>query len=180
MTSWKNDRVMVGCVRMEVSKELTEKFCGFQCKGEKVPQLSKKQAYEDYISLFLQEGEFLKRYQSGFSTKDFLSPWGSMNYKLIRYFTLEGIFHMVYGYHLSLLNHLRHTISISYPLFLFSSMGKCTTKGFILCCIRIQFILFTTNAWRIHLFLTLPLVITPQLTRVKTLHCHSISKNNYL
>lgn len=49
---------------------------------------------------------------------------------MIKYFILEGQFVTIHRYNFPILNHLRHNKLVSYPLFLFSSLDKCSFKDF--------------------------------------------------
>ena len=44
------------------------------------------------------------------------------------YFTYEGIFHMVYSYHLRLLLHFVGKRSLDFPFYLYKSLGKMSDK----------------------------------------------------
>lgn len=41
---------------------------------------------------------------------------------VVRYFTLDGRFSIIYGYHFMLLNHFRHNRAISFPYYLLLSL----------------------------------------------------------
>ena len=45
-----------------------------------------------------------------------------------KYFTCEGIFHMVYSYHLRLLQHFVGKRSLDFPFYLYISLGKMSDK----------------------------------------------------
>lgn len=78
------------------------------------------------MKIFFKKNErdkLLKVSYGGHDKKSIKPIWVDMVVSLMRYFTLDGIFSAIFGYHFILLNHFRHKKLVYFPYYLLLS-GK--------------------------------------------------------
>lgn len=71
---------------------------------------------------FLQGEEQLKKNGKGIDKSSLPWPWGDVALYIIKYITYEGRETIMFNYHFSLLNHLRHRQLVNLPYFLLENI----------------------------------------------------------
>lgn len=72
---------------------------------------------QEDINEFFMEDDIPEKVESGYH-RDLPTPWDCQAYWLVKYFTLDNHFVLLYGPHSVLLKHFRNGIRISFPYFL--------------------------------------------------------------
>eukprot|EP01018_Ginkgo_biloba_P040074 Gb_10375 [translate_table: standard] len=62
--------------------------------------------------------------QSSIARESLPAPWDRVAIQVMKYLTLKGKYHKLFGYHIAILNSIRNSVKINVPLFLLKSLEK--------------------------------------------------------
>ncbi|KAH9291191.1 hypothetical protein KI387_043615 [Taxus chinensis] len=116
--SWTKGRVQVGNTRFSISTNAIADATGLPAAGD----IYYKHSLHAEIQDFNAPGDRPVKYLSGYSRNSLPSPWDRVAEVIMRYFTIDGRYRLVFGPHLFILSHLRWGKKINLAAFLFQSL----------------------------------------------------------
>eukprot|EP01018_Ginkgo_biloba_P037260 Gb_40876 [translate_table: standard] len=122
METWKNGKVTINGMHIDVSEGLIVEVTGLPNDGELVSRDKMDQVSQ--LTKFIKENETFCWLDSGIARESLPQPWDRVAIQVMKYITLEGKFRKLFGYHVAILNSLRNREKINIPLFLCKSMEK--------------------------------------------------------
>ncbi|KAH9322185.1 hypothetical protein KI387_016824 [Taxus chinensis] len=116
--SWSKGRVQVGNTRFTISTNAIVDATSLPATGD----IYYKRSLHTEIQDFNAPGDRPKKYLSGYTRDSLPSPWDRVVEVIMRYFTIDGRYWLVFGPHLFILSHLRWGKIINLAAFLFQSL----------------------------------------------------------
>ncbi|KAH9291525.1 hypothetical protein KI387_043285 [Taxus chinensis] len=118
MASWSKGQVQIGNTRFTISTNAIADATGLPAAGDIYFRRSLHAEMQDFIA----PGDKPVKYLSGY-TWDFLPPpWNRVAEVIMRYFTMDGRYQLVYSPHFFILSHLHWGKKINLVAFLFQSL----------------------------------------------------------
>lgn len=124
--TWKDEIVLVGNQRMEVSGDIIAEEMGLDMEGINFywdRKLSDR-GVDEFADSAKEHNRLVKIGNSYFSPRSILHPWIFFMFLVIEYLTLDSHFTKIYGHHFMLVNHFRHRVRIYFPFYLRQSLGN--------------------------------------------------------
>lgn len=119
--SWFKGKVIVGSLHCIVTPQLIVEATRLKCEGMKIVKKSSRN-YQNFIDKFFEDVEKLEHFQNGYDRLKLPPLYALVSLHIMRYFTLEGGYMTVHGYHFPLLNYVRHNERVNLSFYLFSSL----------------------------------------------------------
>ncbi|KAH9291806.1 hypothetical protein KI387_043005 [Taxus chinensis] len=116
--SWSRGRVQIGSTRFTISTNAIADATGLPAAGDIYYRRSLHAEIQDFNA----PGDRPKKYLSGYTRDSLPSPWDRVAEVIMRYFTIDGRYRLVFGPHLFILSHLRWGRKINLAAFLFQSL----------------------------------------------------------
>ncbi|KAH9291398.1 hypothetical protein KI387_043409 [Taxus chinensis] len=116
--SWTKGRVQIGNTRFTISMNAIADATGLPAAGD----IYYKRSLHAKIQEFNAPGDRPVKYLSGYTRDSLPSPWDRVAEVIMRYFTIDGRYRLVFGPHLFILSHLRWGKKINLVAFLFQSL----------------------------------------------------------
>ncbi|KAH9294257.1 hypothetical protein KI387_040536 [Taxus chinensis] len=116
--SWSKGRVQIGNTRFTISTNAIADATGLPAAGD----IYYKRSLHAEIQDFNAPGDRPVKYLSGYTRDSLPSPWDRVAEVIMRYFTIDGRYRLVFGPHLFILSHLRWGKKINLAAFLFQSL----------------------------------------------------------
>ncbi|KAH9292126.1 hypothetical protein KI387_042686 [Taxus chinensis] len=116
--SWAKGRVQIGNTRFTISTNAIADATGLPAAGD----IYYKRSLHAEIQEFNAPGDRPVKYLSGYTRDSLPSPWDRVAEVIMRYFTIDGRYRLVFGPHLFILSHLRWGKKINLAAFLFQSL----------------------------------------------------------
>ncbi|KAH9293702.1 hypothetical protein KI387_041094 [Taxus chinensis] len=116
--SWTKGRVQIGNTRFSISTNAIADATGLPAAGD----IYYKRSLHAEIQDFNAPGDRPVKYLSGYTRNSLPSPWDRVAEVIMRYFTIDGRYRLVFGPHLFILSHLRWGKKINLAAFLFQSL----------------------------------------------------------
>ncbi|KAH9297642.1 hypothetical protein KI387_029324 [Taxus chinensis] len=116
--SWSRGRVQIGSTRFTISTNAIADATGLPAAGDIYYRRSLHAEIQDFNA----PGDRPKKYLSGYTRDSLPSPWDRVAEAIMRYFTIDGRYRLVFGPHLFILSHLRWGRKINLAAFLFQSL----------------------------------------------------------
>ncbi|KAH9292412.1 hypothetical protein KI387_042402 [Taxus chinensis] len=116
--SWSRGRVQIGSTRFTISMNAIADATGLPAAGDIYYRRSLHAEIQDFNA----PGDRPKKYLSGYTRDSLPSPWDRVAEVIMRYFTIDGRYRLVFGPHLFILSHLRWGRKINLAAFLFQSL----------------------------------------------------------
>lgn len=120
---WSDGEVKIGGLHFTMTKKLIFQATGLKYEGKKIVKKSSSN-YQEFINKFFKAKEKAKRFQNEYARLKHPPPYHNVCLHIMRYFTLEGCFMFVHGYHFPILNHVQHLEKINLPFFLFFCLSS--------------------------------------------------------
>ncbi|KAH9314334.1 hypothetical protein KI387_022961 [Taxus chinensis] len=116
--SWSKGRVQIGNTRFTISTNAIADATGLPAAGD----IYFKRSLHAEIQDFNAPGDRPVKYLSGYTRDSLPPPWDRVAEVIMRYFTIDGRYRLVYGPHFFILSHLRWGKKINLAAFLFQSL----------------------------------------------------------
>ncbi|KAH9295685.1 hypothetical protein KI387_039273, partial [Taxus chinensis] len=116
--SWSRGRVQIGSTRFTISTNAIADATGLPAAGDIYYRRSLHAEIQDFNA----PGDRPRKYMSGYTRDSLPSPWDRVAEAIMRYFTIDGRYRLVFGPHLFILSHLRWGRKINLAAFLFQSL----------------------------------------------------------
>ena len=122
-SSFIGERAKVGNLSFRVSKDIISHAIGISPEGEKY--FKTKQCKEKPWTHFVSKSRVSAvNWKTGVPRSWLIHPWDEIVYVIQNFIACEGIYNIMYIYHIKLLMHLRGDCVISLPYFLLQSLTK--------------------------------------------------------
>ncbi|KAH9295130.1 hypothetical protein KI387_038718 [Taxus chinensis] len=116
--SWSRGRVQIGSTKFTISTNAIADATGLPAAGD----IYYRRSLHAEIQEFNAPGDRPRKYMSGYTRDSLPSPWDRVAEAIMRYFTIDGRYRLVFGPHLFILSHLRWGRKINLAAFLFQSL----------------------------------------------------------